>query len=65
MVSYLLLTVATLQGVRAWGSLGHATVAYIAQNYVTDEVATWYETFILMSEYGLLILTHKIGHKAS
>lgn len=41
MVSFLLLTVATLQGVHAWGSLGHATIAYIAQNYVTEEVATW------------------------
>lgn len=26
---------------QAWGSLGHATVAYIAQNYVSEEVATW------------------------
>lgn len=42
MVSALLITLATLQGVRAWGSLGHATIAYIAQNYVTDEVATWF-----------------------
>lgn len=42
MVSSLLLTLATLQGVRAWGALGHATVAYIAQNYVTDEVAAWF-----------------------
>lgn len=41
MVSSLILTVATLQGVRAWGTLGHATIAYIAQNYVTDEVASW------------------------
>lgn len=41
MSSTLLLTLAALQGVKAWGSLGHATVAYIAQNYVTDEVASW------------------------
>lgn len=47
MVSSLLLTVVTLQGVKAWGSLGHATVAYIAQNYVTEEVATWYVHFFL------------------
>lgn len=39
--SSLLVTVAALQGVRAWGSLGHATVAYIAQNYVTAETAAW------------------------
>lgn len=42
MTSSVLLTLAALQGVRAWGSLGHATIAYIAQNYVTDEVASWY-----------------------
>ncbi|KAJ7216179.1 nuclease s1 [Mycena haematopus] len=41
MASYALLGLATLQGVRAWGVLGHATVAYIAQNYVTSEVETW------------------------
>lgn len=42
MASHILLTLAALQGVRAWGALGHATIAYIAQNYVTDEVASWY-----------------------
>ncbi|KAH8660176.1 putative nuclease PA3 [Xylariales sp. PMI_506] len=26
---------------RAWGVLGHATVAYVAQNYLDDTVATW------------------------
>lgn len=36
-----LLTLAALQGVNAWGALGHATVAYVAQNYVTDATATW------------------------
>lgn len=41
-LSLLLLPLAAVQGVNAWGSLGHATIAYIAQNYVTDEVATWY-----------------------
>ncbi|KAF8178211.1 nuclease s1 [Mycena galopus ATCC 62051] len=41
MASYALLGLATLQGVRAWGVLGHATVAYIAQNYVTSETAKW------------------------
>jgi hypothetical protein len=29
------------QTARAWGTLGHATVAYVAQNYVDDTVATW------------------------
>ncbi|KAK6077808.1 s1 p1 nuclease [Seiridium cupressi] len=32
---------ATIHTARAWGTLGHATVAYVAQNYVSDEVATW------------------------
>ncbi|KAL1871111.1 hypothetical protein Daus18300_004856 [Diaporthe australafricana] len=41
MASSILLTLAALQGVNAWGTLGHATIAYIAQNYVTDEVASW------------------------
>ncbi|KAJ7292214.1 putative nuclease PA3 [Mycena rebaudengoi] len=39
--SYVLLCLATLHGVHAWGVLGHATVAYIAQNYVTPETASW------------------------
>jgi hypothetical protein len=41
MASYVLLGLATLQGVHAWGVLGHATVAYVAQNYVTAETAAW------------------------
>jgi hypothetical protein len=41
MASYVLLCLATLQGVRAWGALGHATIAYVAQNYVTAETASW------------------------
>jgi len=41
MISYVLLGLATIQGARAWGVLGHATVAYIAQNYVSDATATW------------------------
>ncbi|KAJ7465154.1 putative nuclease PA3 [Mycena latifolia] len=41
MTSYVLLGLATLQGVRAWGALGHATVAYVAQNYVSAETASW------------------------
>lgn len=39
--SSLLVTLGAVQGARAWGTLGHATIAYIAQNYVTDEVASW------------------------
>ncbi|KAF8185927.1 nuclease s1 [Mycena galopus ATCC 62051] len=41
MASYALLGLATLQGAHAWGVLGHATIAYIAQNYVTNETASW------------------------
>ncbi|KAK7042205.1 S1/P1 nuclease [Favolaschia claudopus] len=41
MASYVLFGLATLQGVRAWGVLGHATVAYVAQHYVTAETASW------------------------
>ncbi|KAM3508856.1 hypothetical protein MY11210_006567 [Beauveria gryllotalpidicola] len=29
------------QGAQAWGSLGHATVAYIAQNYLTNDTTVW------------------------
>jgi hypothetical protein len=37
----LLLTLGALEGVRAWGVLGHATVAYVAQNFVTASTKTW------------------------
>ncbi|EGX94300.1 nuclease PA3, putative [Cordyceps militaris CM01] len=29
------------QGAKAWGVLGHATVAYIAQHYLTNDTAVW------------------------
>ncbi|KAJ7866456.1 S1/P1 nuclease-domain-containing protein [Mycena olivaceomarginata] len=41
MASYVLFGLVTLQGVHAWGVLGHATVAYIAQNYLTADTASW------------------------
>ncbi|KAJ6481894.1 S1/P1 nuclease [Mycena sanguinolenta] len=41
MALYALFGLATLQGVNAWGVLGHATIAYIAQNYVTPQTASW------------------------
>lgn len=37
----LFLGLATAQGAQAWGVLGHATVAYIAQNYVNSATETW------------------------
>lgn len=30
-----------ISGANAWGSLGHATVAYVAQNYLTSDTASW------------------------
>ncbi|KAJ5464516.1 Nuclease PA3 [Penicillium daleae] len=36
-----LVTLGSLTGVNAWGVLGHATVAYIAQNYVSSSTASW------------------------
>lgn len=36
-----LVALATLQGANAWGVLGHATVAYVAQHYLDSTVATW------------------------
>ncbi|KAH6660318.1 putative nuclease PA3 [Truncatella angustata] len=37
----LILGLTILRTVAAWGTLGHATVAYIAQNYLDETVATW------------------------
>ncbi|VUC33726.1 unnamed protein product [Clonostachys rosea] len=36
-----LLGLAAAQGAQAWGALGHATVAYIAQNYVDNTTEAW------------------------
>ncbi|KAJ7681564.1 nuclease PA3 [Mycena rosella] len=41
MTSYVILGLATLHGVHAWGVLGHATVAYVAQNYLSAATASW------------------------
>lgn len=41
MISYILLGLTAAQGTYAWGVLGHATVAYIAQNYINSDVASW------------------------
>jgi hypothetical protein len=38
---YALVAFGSATGVNAWGALGHATVAYVAQNYLTSETATW------------------------
>ncbi|KAJ5890491.1 Nuclease PA3 [Penicillium subrubescens] len=36
-----IVTLGSLSGVNAWGTLGHATVAYIAQHYVSSSTASW------------------------
>ncbi|KAJ5894315.1 hypothetical protein N7495_006006 [Penicillium taxi] len=36
-----LIAFGTFHGVNAWGKLGHATVAYIAQNYVSSSTESW------------------------
>ncbi|KAJ5652653.1 hypothetical protein N7507_010079 [Penicillium longicatenatum] len=36
-----IVTCGLLNGANAWGSLGHATVAYVAQNYLSADTATW------------------------
>lgn len=29
--------------VTAWGAMGHETIAYVAQNFVTDDTATYFQ----------------------
>jgi hypothetical protein len=41
MLNYAILGLAAAHGAQAWGVVGHATVAYIAQHYVTSEVESW------------------------
>ncbi|KAL3961409.1 hypothetical protein ACCO45_002932 [Purpureocillium lilacinum] len=36
-----LVALGSLHGANAWGVLGHATVAYIAQHYLAPETASW------------------------
>lgn len=37
---------AAAPAVNAWGTLGHETVAFIAQNYVTDTTASWVQGIV-------------------
>ncbi|KAF7715894.1 Uncharacterized protein PECH_005769 [Penicillium ucsense] len=39
-------TLGSLSGVNAWGVLGHATVAYVAQNYLSASTASWAKTVL-------------------
>ncbi|KAG4263745.1 hypothetical protein FPRO03_09021 [Fusarium proliferatum] len=41
MLKSLLLASGAIPAVHGWGVLGHATVAYIAQHFLDDDVATW------------------------
>ncbi|KID78494.1 Nuclease PA3 [Metarhizium brunneum] len=41
LVSILLVGLSATKGAYAWGKLGHATVAYIAQHYLSPETASW------------------------
>jgi hypothetical protein len=34
-------TFGAINGANAWGALGHATVAYVAQHYISSEAASW------------------------
>ncbi|KAL9053072.1 MAG: hypothetical protein Q9162_004994 [Coniocarpon cinnabarinum] len=40
-IAYAAIAASALPAVRAWGSLGHATVAFIAQNFLEDQTVTW------------------------
>ena len=38
--------VVAARGAFAWGALGHATVAYVAQNYLNDDTASWAQNIL-------------------
>lgn len=40
-VASLLFSLTALRGAAAWGTLGHTTIAYLAQNYVSNSTALW------------------------
>lgn len=46
MYSLVLLGLAAVRTVSAWGELGHYTVAYIAQNFVDDDTRAWAQTIL-------------------
>lgn len=41
MLPFILLALTALKGTAAWGTLGHETIAYLAQSYVADSTASW------------------------
>ena len=46
MYSLLLLSLAGLQGTHAWGSLGHETIGFIAQNFVNNHTQAWAQSIL-------------------
>ncbi|KAF4966004.1 hypothetical protein FSARC_6259 [Fusarium sarcochroum] len=41
MFKYLLVALGAIRAVHGWGVLGHATVAYVAQHFLDNDVASW------------------------
>ncbi|EKV11886.1 Nuclease PA3, putative [Penicillium digitatum] len=41
LTSIAFVTFGVIYGANAWGALGHATVAYVAQHYLSSEAASW------------------------
>lgn len=41
MLKSVLVAFGAIRAVHGWGVLGHATVAYIAQHFLDDDVASW------------------------
>jgi hypothetical protein len=46
-VHYLLLLLSAAQNTLCWGYLGHGTVAYIAQRYLTENTAAYLDEVLL------------------
>ena len=46
MYSLALLGFATINAVNAWGTLGHETIGYIAQNFVKEETEAWAQAIL-------------------
>jgi len=46
LTSGLILLSTHLSQVTAWGAMGHETVAYVAQNFVTDDTKTYFQDIL-------------------
>lgn len=60
-----LLALAIIQGAQAWGSLGHQTIAYIAQHYISNHTASWAQSILndTSSHYLANIATWADGYR--